>query len=150
MKNKGQSLVELAVSFAVLVLLLSGAVEFSIAFFQFVTLRDAAQEGALYAATHPDELSEIEARSRCSSGEIINGVFVCGGRVPDLTSPEVVVDITYSGEACEGLDENNIPNDVKVAVTYEHKTFMPFFSFFKDRIELRADVTDTILSPVCQ
>jgi len=150
MKNKGQSLVELAVSFAVLVLLLSGAVEFSIAFFQFVTLRDAAQEGALYAATHPDELSEIEARSRCSSGEIINGVFVCGGSTPDLASPDVAVSIVYSGGACEGKNEDGVPNSIKVVVAYEHKIFMPFFSFFRDKIKLSADVTDTILSPACQ
>ena len=50
---RGQSLVELAISLVVLLMLLSGAVEFGIIFFQFVQLRDAAQEGALYGSTHP-------------------------------------------------------------------------------------------------
>lgn len=141
---KGQSLVELAISFVVIMLLLSGAVEFGMAFFQFVQLRDAAQEGALYGATHPASASDIEARVRCSSMQEVNGVYVCGGTPIDLTSPEVYVEVIYSGGACEGGD-----NSVKVVATYEHKVFMPFFSFFKDSIVLSADVTDTILYPVC-
>ena len=54
MKNlkseRGQSLVELSISLVVLLYLLSGAVEFGLAFFQFVQLRDAAQEGALFGS----------------------------------------------------------------------------------------------------
>jgi Flp pilus assembly protein TadG len=45
---KGQSLVELAISLVILLFLLAGIVEFGLAFFQFVQLRDAAQEGALF------------------------------------------------------------------------------------------------------
>ena len=51
--ERGQSLVELSISLLVLLYLLSGAVEFGLAFFQFVQLRDAAQEGALYASMSP-------------------------------------------------------------------------------------------------
>lgn len=147
---KSQSLVELAVTFAVIMLLLSGMVELGITFFQFVTLRDAAQEGALYGATHPSDLVETESRARCVAGRIINNVFVCGGSTPDLASPDVAVSIIYSGGACEGENEDGVPNSIKVVVAYEHKVFMPFFSFFRDKIKLSADVTDTILSPVCQ
>jgi hypothetical protein len=130
---KGQSLVELAISFVVLMLLLSGAVEFGMAFFQFVQLRDAAQEGALYGATHPSELDNIQLRARESSDTPL-----------DLNRPDVYVEVLYSGGACEGYD-----NSIKVTMTYEHKVFMPFFSFFKDAIVLKADVTDTILYPIC-
>jgi len=39
--ERGQSLVEMAISLVLLLTLLSGAVEFGMAFFQFVQLRDA-------------------------------------------------------------------------------------------------------------
>src|SRR5512139_2107314 len=51
--ERGQSLVELSISLLILLYLLSGAVEFGLAFFQFVQLRDAAQEGALYGSMSP-------------------------------------------------------------------------------------------------
>ena len=54
-KERGQSLVEFAISLTVIMLLLAGAVEFGIALFQFVQLRDAAQEGALYGSIHPGD-----------------------------------------------------------------------------------------------
>ena len=58
--ERGQSLVELAISITILIFLLAGAVEFGMAFFQFVQLRDAAQEGALYGSTNPNSVSAIE------------------------------------------------------------------------------------------
>ena len=63
MKNeKGQSLVELAISLTMILILLSGVVEFGIAFFQFIQLRDAVQEGALYGSIHPYDNAQIEVR----------------------------------------------------------------------------------------
>ncbi len=51
--QRGQSLVELAISLTVMLLLLSGAVTFGMALFSYVAIRDAAQEGALYASFNP-------------------------------------------------------------------------------------------------
>ncbi|MGZ9165968.1 MAG: TadE/TadG family type IV pilus assembly protein, partial [Anaerolineales bacterium] len=60
--ERGQSLVELAFSILILIYLLAGAVEFGMAFFQFVQLRDAAQEGALYGSINPTDNPGIIAR----------------------------------------------------------------------------------------
>ena len=135
LKDKGQSLVELAISFVILIYLLSGAVEFGIAFFQFVQLRDAAQEGALYGSIHPDDTVSIEKRIRGASNSPIN-----------LTSQDVRVDILYGhAQVCEG-------NFIKVIVSYPHKIFMPFLPQLlgTDVLWLHGEVTDTILRPVCQ
>src|SRR6266536_2216413 len=74
-KERGQSLVELSISLLVLLYLLSGAVEFGLAFFQFVQLRDAAQEGALFGsmggAAGPDPVL-IETRVRGASSSPID------------------------------------------------------------------------------
>src|SRR5678809_812975 len=93
MKNKtserGQSLVELSVSLVLLLILLSGAVEFGIAFFQFVQLRDAAQEGALYGSMNPADCTNILARVKGASSSPI-----------DLNGTGVTISTTIDGNAC--------------------------------------------------
>ena len=136
--ERGQSLVELAVSLLILLYLLSGAVEFGIAFFQYVQLRDAAQEGALYGSMNPSDLSGIEARVRAASTSPINLSV-------DDVDTGVTVDISFpDGDDCEG-------NGITVLVTHNHRIFMPFMPQLLSRtnIPLAATVTDTILSPVC-
>jgi Flp pilus assembly protein TadG len=128
--ERGQSLVELSVSLLILLYLLSGAVEFGIAFFQFVQLRDAAQEGALYGSMNPGAQDLIKARVWGASNSPI-----------DLTT--IDPDISYTGAPCEG-------NAITVSLTYNHTVFMPFMSaIIGSSIPLNATVTDTILAPTC-
>lgn len=152
-RERGQSLVELAISLLVLLYLLSGAVEFGLAFFQFVQLRDAAQEGALYGSMSPTDGSvakpgtNIEARVRSSSSSPIQladtskvrvSIFIEGTKVW-----EDGASVTTSSVACEG-------NGITVTVSYNHQVFMPFMSsIIGPTVPLNATVTDTILSPVC-
>lgn len=149
MKNKserGQSLVELAISLVVLLFLLSGIVEFGLAFFQFVQLRDAAQEGALYGSTKPDDVAGIMDRIEGSSNtpidlptEIANGTVTVQIRINDVHAPGTS---DYDNRACEG-------NAIKVRVSYTHNVFMPFMCPVIGicTIPLNAEVTDTILAP---
>jgi hypothetical protein len=129
--ERGQSLVELGVSLLILLYLLSGAAEFGVLFFQFVQLRDAAQEGALYGSMNPLDTPGITARVQAASSSPL-----------DLTTITPV--ITYSGAQCEG-------NGITVTLTYDHHIFMPFMPQLlgRDHIPLSAEVTDTILTPVC-
>ena len=150
--ERGQSLVEMAISLVLLLLLLSGAVEFGMAFFQFVQLRDAAQEGALYGSMNPwidaggmngkfdtgeaVNLAGIEARVRAASTSPVN--------LAD-TSKVTVTATNPAGTAkyCEG-------EGIQVTVTYSHKIFMPFMAaIVGPTIPLKASVTDTILTPLC-
>jgi Flp pilus assembly protein TadG len=136
MKNikneRGQSLVELAVSLVLLLLLLSGAVEFGMAFFQFVQLRDAVQEGALFGSMNPLDTAGIEDRVQDASNSPIN-----------LATLTPVITYTDNAHKCEGYG-------IKVELTYDHVIFMPFISaVVGPTIPLKASVTDTILSPVC-
>jgi len=144
--ERGQSLVELMISIVLLLLLLSGAVEFGMAFFQFIQLRDAAQEGALYGAINPSDTANIEARARGASNSPIN--------LSDTTKVTVTITIIdtsnteystgsagYSAHDCEG-------NGLKVKLSFQHKVFMPFMStVIGNYLPLNASVTDTILSP---
>jgi Flp pilus assembly protein TadG len=132
---RGQSLVELAISLVILLYLLSGAAEFAILFFQYVQLRDAAQEGALYGSINPprDAATEqaIKTRAKASSGSPIKLA----------TDPNVDVIVDVIDKPCEG-------GAIKVTVTYPHKIFMPFMAkIIGPTRMLRAEVIDTILTP---
>ena len=146
-KNKnerGQSLVELAVSLVLLLLLLSGAVEFGMAFFQFIQLRDAAQEGALYGSINPNTSGPIETRARGASSSPINLNDTSLVSV-DVTAWDKTTNAPKSlTSACEG-------DGLTVKLKYTHRIFMPFMSAVLGRnyINLSAQVTDTILTPVC-
>lgn len=132
--ERGQSLVELGISFVILMYLLAGTVEFGIIFFQYVQLRDAAQEGALYGSLYPYDTVSIEARVRGASQNPIN-----------LTNPDVQVFVSYpDGSLCEG-------NAIKVNVVYTHKVIMPFIPqlFGQDAVLLDGEVVNTILNQDC-
>lgn len=141
--ERGQSLVELSISLVVLLMLLAGAVEFGMAFFQFVQLRDAAQEGALYGSINPSDCSGILARVKGASSSPV-----------DLNGAGVTIAVTINGNPCDASSApyNTLDcegNALKVAVTYQHTVFMPFFSsVVGSTFPLNASVTDTILSPV--
>jgi Flp pilus assembly protein TadG len=132
--ERGQSLVELSMSLTVILLLLAGAVDFSIAYFSFSAMRDAAQEGALYGSINPTDTDEIINRVRSSSTNPVN------------LADTVLVNVTVSlsGAACEG-------NAITVNVTYDYPISMPFIGAIigSQSIPLTAGVTDTILTPLC-
>ena len=148
-KERGQSLVELSISILVLLLLLVGAVEFGMAFFQFVQLRDAAQEGALYGSLNPTDITGVMERVRGSSDSPID--LGDTSVVPDAN---IIVTLTSSNSdpkrACEGIDTNGDSNGIEVRIEFEHDVFMPFMeAIIGPTIPLNATVTDTILSPRC-
>lgn len=155
--ERGQSLVELAISLVVLLFLLSGIVEFGLAFFQFVQLRDAAQEGALYGSTEPADFAVIETRVRASSNTPINldptvsnpvrvKIYVDDVLVRELGANTAQGnDTTWVGKnACEA-------HALRVRTEFDHNIFMPFMPklLARSMITLNAEVTDTILRPVC-
>lgn len=149
--ERGQSLVELGISLLILVYLLSGAAEFGVLFFQFVQLRDAAQEGALYGSTSPTSFSNIEARARAASNSPVD--------LADTSTVDVYIyvdnTLIWKNGVSQGTTTFACENHaIKVTVYYKHKIFMPFMAALLGRsadptIPLSASVTDTILTPVC-
>jgi Flp pilus assembly protein TadG len=158
MRERGQSLVELGVSLLILLYLLSGAAEFGVLFFQFVQLRDAAQEGALYGSMNPYvdansngafdagesvNLAGIESRVRNASSSPIN-----------LLNSDPSTGVTVSAVSSDGSNMFCEGHGVQVTVSYKHRIFMPFMAQLLGRttdptIPLSASVVDTILAPIC-
>ena len=133
--ERGQSLVELALTFTILMALIAGVIDFGRAFFTWVALRDAAQEGALYGSTNPTDTVGIEERVRDTSYQPV-----------DMTDPTtVLVDITIYGPYCLG-------SPIQVYVTYtDFPITMPFLGTIigSQTLTIHAKVTDTILRPTC-
>jgi Flp pilus assembly protein TadG len=133
--SRGQSFVEVGVFLVVLMILLAGVLDLGRAFFTFIALRDAAQEGALYGSTNPGTLSSIIDRVRNTSNTPV-----------DLTNTsDVQVTVTFTGPPCLG-------NAIRVDVEYVNFPLaMPFLGTIlgSQTIPIHATVTDTILRPAC-
>jgi len=152
MRERGQSLVELGISLLILMYLLSGAAEFGVLFFQFVQLRDAAQEGALYGSMNP-YIDSVVADGKFTLTETVNQagiesrVRAASSSPINLQDPSVEVYATSSDGSnmfCEG-------HGIQVEVRFTHHIFMPFIPTLIGRtdIPLSATVVDTILTPLC-
>lgn len=123
MSEKGQSLVEFAISLVVILILLAGAVELGMSLFQYIQLRDAAQEGALFGSICQN-YALIEQRARFAS-----------------SSP-----IDLADESLVDVEIEQIGDGIKVSMSYKHTVFMPFASaFLGSEINIKAFVVDTIL-----
>jgi Flp pilus assembly protein TadG len=138
--ERGQSLVELAITLIVLLYLLLGAAQFSIALFQYVTMNDAVQEGAIYASVNPTDTNGIKQRAADTASDIL----------PLLDEEQITVSLV-GDEYCEGLSDSGDPNSVQVQIAYPHKIFMPLVApmIGTDTIHLKATTVNTILQPRC-
>src|SRR5512134_2839014 len=100
--ERGQSMVELALSFVLLMFILAGVVDLGRALFAYMALRDAAQEGAAYGSINPTDAALITQRVRTSS------------TIPvDLSDPNIVITPTVTGPACVG-------GSINVTVVYNN------------------------------
>jgi Flp pilus assembly protein TadG len=147
--EKGQSLVELAISLPVILLILLGTFDFGMALFSYSILRDAAQEGALYGSFNPGNRSEIENRARNILPRQDDEVF--SSPVDLRNEDQVSVDIKVKGKACQGVTKG-VANYIEVQVSYNYPILMPFTGEIvgSDTIKLTTSASNVILQPPCK
>lgn len=129
--ERAQSFTELALSLVFILILLAGVVDLGRMFWVFVTLRDAAQEGAAYASFCPAHISGIQSRIRNSSSNPVD--------LTDTTNIKIIIAPDCSFLSCSVGDA--------ITITVSNPTFkmsMPFLGGVT--IPLSAEVNDTILS----
>jgi len=161
--ERGQSLVELAVSFMLIMFILAGAVDIGRAYFAVISMRDAVQEGVIYASAHPDDISTIEDRVRFSST----------GPLDFTTFPSTDIDVSWCIECdppsganysegtigtladgpCAGfyvVGGTTHSNWVEVQLEYQFPFATPMISaLFPTGLRLVVDDQHTILAPEC-
>ena len=81
-KERGQSLVELALAMPLLLLLMLGTIDIGRVFFTYIELRNAVREGASYGSRFPDDTAGTEDAVTSHSAGIATGTSVtvtCSG-----------------------------------------------------------------------
>jgi len=143
--EKGQSLTEFALSLVFLFTLLAGVADFGRAFFAYIIIRDAAQEGAVYGAIADKEdinLLKVQVEDRVKTA-FRNPTDP--SNIPiDIDSLQVTT--TIVGDACAGPG-----NGVRVTVDYAIPITTPFLGTIlgSQEIPMSTSIEDTILSPLC-
>ncbi|MCX6080162.1 MAG: pilus assembly protein [Chloroflexi bacterium] len=135
--SKGQSLIEFELALIIMIFLMLGVSDFGLAFFSWISLRDAAQEGVTYASVSPpfnnNSVAAIRTRVKSASLAPIN--------FNDISDDEIEVELLGSvPKPCPGYS-------VRVKVTYDYHMISPMISEFvgSPTIPVSASVTNTIL-----
>ncbi len=108
--RKGSTLVEFALAFSVLWLLLGGVFTFGYSFYVYSRLQTAVAGAAQYAAAQDYDSSNTAAYTAAIKNLVLYGDVTAGTTpiVPGLTASHVQVLVT--------TDTNTVPRDVLVAV----------------------------------
>ncbi len=138
--QSGQSLIELALILLFLIILVAGIVDLGRVLFYYVTLRDAAQEGAVYGAIYPYECDAIVSRAK---GPLKNG---------GIDGAEIYVKI--AGENCRSATASQAcaGNMIEVMVTKrDFPLTMPLLGTLigSEHLKLSSNIKGTILRPSC-
>lgn len=147
--EKGQSLVELALVLVFVLVLMAGVVDLGRMMYEFLTMRDAAQEGASYGVVYPGYCvdmgnrvwSNLPDNFSLANGDAvyitINGVDCANAFTIDKNQPLPV-------NACEG-------KEVIVNVDHNFEVGMPFLSMFTgSTIPIHVEIKDRIARPTCK
>jgi Flp pilus assembly protein TadG len=144
-RERGQSLVEFALVLVFLLALLAGIFDLGRAFFAYIIIRDAAQEGAVYGSIAPK--SDLNG-FKVAVADRVEAAFLDPSdpsNTPlDLSKMSTQVDLLGSACAAPG-------NSVRVEVDYSLPIVMPFLGVLigKQDINLTAIAEDSILAPIC-
>jgi Flp pilus assembly protein TadG len=144
-KETGQSLTEFALVLVFLLALLAGVFDIGRAFFAYIIIRDAAQEGAVFGSIAPKH--DIPSFKTAVANRVEAAYLDPSdpSNVPiDTNAMNVQVDIIGSPCAAPG-------NSVRVSVDYSLPVVMPFLGALigQQDIQMSSQVEDSILSPIC-
>lgn len=160
--ERGQSLSELSIVLLMVLILLAGVADVGRAFFTYISLRDAAQEGALYGSFAFSETAPG------GSGSLISPASACSRIITRvIQNSESPVNLASEARVSVQIEQHGIPgtwvacspsisiqpcvdDHVRVAVTYEDFTLStPFLGSVigSQTVDISATVEDSILAP---
>lgn len=144
-----QSLVEFAVGMVILLVLVVGITDTARALFTYLSMRDAAQEGALYASINPSSdtgtcsgPTDPIIQRVCSTSNLMSGL---GASITVSVAP------TVSGELCLG-ETGGVSHGMVVTIDYpSFPLTMPLLGAIigSQTVAINASAENKILSPKC-
>lgn len=135
--QRGQSIIELALTFPILLLILSGILDLGRIYYTHIALEDAAGEAALYLALNPQCANEAEGEP-CQNPN--NATF----RARNAGSQEVNwdrVNIIVDRPPVFGVGDT-----VAITVEYPFQPITPIISSIASTITLRSTATHLIVN----
>jgi hypothetical protein len=140
--EKGQSLIELAVSLVLLLLILAGIFDLGRAILSYFILQDAAEEGIVYGVSFPTDCYQIALRIRSN---------LEGTLVDDTYSIAVDIEDASGGyTACYSIPYAQVYASKKMQITlkYDFQISMPFLGAFTGQtIPMTITTNGVILRP---
>lgn len=139
--ERAQSLVEFSLGMMFLLVLVVGITDVARAMFTYLSMRDAAQEGALFGSVNPQDSAAIEARVRNSS----NTMSALGASVT------VAIEPTVTGKLCLGATAGEA-HGIEVTINYPNFPLtMPLIGAVigEQTIPISASAINMIISPMC-
>jgi Flp pilus assembly protein TadG len=132
-------MIEFAITMIIVLILLVAVADFARAFYTYISLRDAAQEGAVYGSMCPSNIDRIEDHVRFSSNFPVD--------LTDETHVQVICTFLNTGSACGS--ETPVPGTgIRVVVNYDNfELTTPLLGSFLggQTLDLSATVEDIIL-----
>jgi hypothetical protein len=107
-RHRGQSLVEVALLLPILLILLSGLIDFGRVYYAMVALNDSAEEGATYASLWPSDYEETQRRTAAASSGVV-------------TFPPESVSVIYP----PGYPDVSVGTPITVTVNYTLSLYTP-------------------------
>ena len=127
-EEKGQSLVEVAIAFPILLMVLAGVLDLGRAYMTLVALNDAVAEGAAYAAIYPPAAGDYESvDDRVLDPSSALGLLIMESNSTLINAAEDIVTITVicGGGACADA-ASGAP--VTVGIDYEYELLTPLLN----------------------
>jgi len=137
--ERGQSLVEMTVITVILILLLGGLVDIGRSFIILAAVENAAGEGALYGAMHPNCLVDVAATCE-GNASVQDRVKQEGGSMITITNAMIATSIDGDGTI-------HPSNAFSVDVNYSYSPLTPIgFIIWGDTATVTATARQKILS----
>ncbi len=143
--ESGQSLLELALVLVFLLILLAGVVDLGRMMYEYLTMRDAAQEGAGYGAVFPNDCDHIVDRvmQNLPDANYTVSIYIDGIGCADASTNDYAPGKSAPDHGCAG-------NMIAVILDHNTEVTMPLLSAYTGpTVPMHVEIKDRIVRPVC-
>jgi hypothetical protein len=144
-KERGQSMVEMALMMTILLVILSAVLDLGRGFFSFIAIQNAAAEGALYAAINP----HCRDANMMGCVDPNNVVFRTRNESPDglVDKQKMAIDVSCDDGLTCGPGALIEGRPITVTVVYQLKILGPFSAVTPDgNLYFKAHAVQNILN----